>query len=59
MPIRRPANDPSSFRNHPTFNLGTLSIRSTGFAQNNGTGATNNTQQSAARRIEFRANIEF
>jgi hypothetical protein len=39
--------------NHPTFNLGTLSVRSTSFAQQTGTGP------SQARRIEFRANIEF
>jgi hypothetical protein len=39
--------------NHPTFNLGTLSVRSPGFGQQTGTGP------SAARRIELRANIEF
>jgi hypothetical protein len=39
--------------NHPTFNIGTLSVRSTGFGQQTGTGP------SAARRIELRANIEF
>lgn len=39
--------------NHPTFNLGSLSIRSSSFGQQTGTGP------SAARRIEFRANIEF
>ena len=41
--------------NHPTFNLGTLSVRNTTFGQQ---AATTN-QQSVARRIEFRANIEF
>ena len=39
--------------NHPTFNLGTLSVRSTSFGQQTATGP------SVARRIEFRANIEF
>ena len=39
--------------NHPTFNMGSLSIRATNFGQQTGTGP------SAARRIEFRANIEF
>ena len=39
--------------NHPTFNLGTLSVRATNFGQQTGAGP------SAARRIEFRANIEF
>lgn len=39
--------------NHPTFNLGTLSVRATNFAQQTATGP------SAARRIELRANIEF
>jgi len=39
--------------NHPTFNLGTLSVRPTSFGQQTATGP------SVARRIEFRANIEF
>jgi hypothetical protein len=39
--------------NHPTWNLGTLSVQSTAFGQQTGTGP------SQARRIEFRANIEF
>jgi hypothetical protein len=39
--------------NHPTFAMGSLSIRGTNFGQQTGTGP------SAARRIELRANIEF
>jgi hypothetical protein len=38
--------------NHPTFNLGTLNPQSLTFAQ-----ATNG--PTTARRIEFRANLEF
>jgi hypothetical protein len=40
--------------NHPTFSLGSLSVQSTSFAQ-----TTNGNAFSGARRIEFRANIEF
>ena len=43
--------------NHPTFNLGSLSVRSTAFAQQ--TATAGGSQPSAARRIEFRANLEF
>ena len=46
--------------NHPTFNLGTLSVRGTNFGQQPANGATAIlTSPSAARRIELRANIEF
>ena len=40
--------------NHPTFNLGNLSVQSTSFGQ-----STNGNAFSQARRIEFRANLEF
>ena len=43
--------------NHPTFAMGNLSVRGTNFGQQ--TATANNSQPSAARRIEFRANIEF
>lgn len=39
--------------NHPTWNLGSLSVQATNFGQQTSTGP------SQARRIEFRANIEF
>ena len=39
--------------NHPTWNMGSLSVRGTNFGQTTATGP------SAARRIEFRANLEF
>src|SRR5450432_1498427 len=41
--------------NHPRFNLGTLSVRSTAFGQQTATAA--GSTPSAARRIELRANI--
>lgn len=40
--------------NHPTFSLGGLGITSTAFGQ-----STNGNAFSGARRIEFRANLEF
>ena len=40
--------------NHPTFTLGNLSVQSTSFGQQTGGNAF-----SQARRIEFRANLEF
>jgi len=40
--------------NHPTFGLGNLGVLGTSFGQ-----TTNGNAFSAARRIEFRANIEF
>jgi hypothetical protein len=40
--------------NHPTFSIGTLNITSTGFGQ-----STSGNAFSGARRIEFRANLEF
>jgi hypothetical protein len=40
--------------NHPTFGLGGLGLTSTSFGQQ-----TNGNQFSPARRIEFRANVEF
>ncbi len=40
--------------NHPTFNIGNLGLTSTSFGQQTGGNAF-----SAARRLEFRANIEF
>jgi hypothetical protein len=43
--------------NHPTFNLGTLSVRSTSFGQQ--TATANGSTPSLARRIELRANLEF
>jgi hypothetical protein len=43
--------------NHPTFNLGTLSVRATNFGQQTNTGTP--PPPSTARRIELRANIEF
>lgn len=40
--------------NHPTFNIGALGVQSLSFGQ-----TTNGNAFSAARRIEFRGNIEF
>jgi len=40
--------------NHPTFNIGSLAVQSTSFGQ-----TTSGNAFSQARRIEFRANIEF
>jgi hypothetical protein len=40
--------------NHPTFTIGNLSVQSTAFGQ-----STNGNAFSQARRIEFRANLEF
>ncbi|MBO0723028.1 MAG: hypothetical protein J2P41_19545, partial [Blastocatellia bacterium] len=42
--------------NHPTFNLGSLSPQSLTFGQSTSGPTGGNT---TARRIEFRANIEF